>query len=537
MQLFEQGQYEQAIQLAQEQLHPSSDLVGAEAAFYMGNLALAEWFTARDAPYSNPAQEAERLVMVGRIAYHRGDVTSYRRHTLQAAHLATNFVTLYFLGRSQPPGLGLITLREALAVAQTSTQLGRAAHGLAQNLWLLGRLKEALPYASLATLHSTNPYHFLTWATMALLASDDISIGDIRRQIQPLLKHPSTQIQIDTLALLAQMAFLEGNFLQALQHYEILAPQLTPSQWPFFAFLGLRIYRSLGKSDQITRLAQAVEVAAPLSELHLGMAHLIKGLAQYPAAEAATPLAAACQILKEESPLEALKAAAYLAALGNRPLEAPFQDLIGQWALRAQALLFPWATSPTNPEQLQLEVLGQARLADSLKAITLRPRGMELLVLLLSRPEGWTRNALAEALYGHPNLTALQVELRRLKQALGGGIGPKPWRLTVSIRADFLELRARLQKGDLASSLALFRGPLLPQSLAPGIEELRTALEQDVRNTVMIRGKLNEMLRLAEILPDDPEVWETLAQLIPPEDPRYPAVVARLRRLHQELLH
>jgi hypothetical protein len=537
LQLFQQGQYEQAIQLAQEQLHPSSDLVGAEAAFYMGNLALAEWFIARNAPYSDSAQEAERLVMVGRIAYHRGDVTSYRRYTLQAANLAPSFMTLYFLGRSQPPCLGLITLREALAIAQIPDQIGRAAHGMAQNLWLLGRLKEALPYASLATLHSTNPYYFLTWATMALLASDDIAIGDIRRQILPLLDHPSPQIQIDTMALLAQMAFLEGDFSQALRYFELLAPQLIPSQWPFFAFLGLCIYRSLGQPDQITRLAQAVQVAAPLSELHRGMAHLIKGLAQYPDAEAATPLQAAYHVLKEESPLEALKAAAYLAALDNHPMEAPFQDLLGQWALRAQGLLFPAVTAPDSYEQLHLEVLGQARLTSSLKAIALRPRSMELLVLLISQPEGWSRDALAEALYGYPNRIALQVELRRLKQALGGGIAPKPWRLTVSIRADFLELRARLHRGDLAGSLALFRGPLLPQSLAPGIEELRTVLEQDIRNTVLVGRQLNDLLRLAELLPDDPEVWETLAQVTPPEDPRYPAVVARLRRLHQELLH
>ena len=181
-----------------------------------------------------------------------------------------------------------------------------------------------------------------------------------------------------------------------------------------------------------------------------------------------------------------------------------------------------------------IPVLGNPTLTGPSGSIRLRPRSLDLLVLLLASPKGINRESLSERLYGRYTPRALHTELTRLRNALGGGIEPDPWRLTLSVQADFLELRARLQQGNLSVALQLFRGPLLPQSRAPGIEELRSTLEQELRTAIITSGDLELLHQLGQSWPDDLELWETLLQRTPSHDPRFPAVLARVTRLQGE---
>ncbi len=94
-------------------------------------------------------------------------------------------------------------------------------------------------------------------------------------------------------------------------------------------------------------------------------------------------------------------------------------------------------------------------------------------------------------------------------------------------------LRA-LSGRDLEQALALYQGPLLPWSQAPGVEALRLELEETLRRAVLASGDQEALFLLAERLGEDLEVWEALLEGLSPEDPRYPIARARVERLRRE---
>jgi cytochrome c-type biogenesis protein CcmH/NrfG len=51
---------------------------------------------------------------------------------------------------------------------------------------------------------------------------------------------------------------------------------------------------------------------------------------------------------------------------------------------------------------------------------------------------------------------------------------------------------------------------------------------------VLAQGEVESLFLLAERLGEDLEVWETLLERLPPEDPRRPIVQARVARLRRE---
>jgi hypothetical protein len=91
-----------------------------------------------------------------------------------------------------------------------------------------------------------------------------------------------------------------------------------------------------------------------------------------------------------------------------------------------------------------------------------------------------------------------------------------------------------LRQGDLKGALALYRGPLLPWSQAPGVEALRLELEEALKRAVLAQGEVESFFLLAERLGEDLEVWEALLERLLPQDPRRPIVQARVARLRRE---
>ena len=110
----------------------------------------------------------------------------------------------------------------------------------------------------------------------------------------------------------------------------------------------------------------------------------------------------------------------------------------------------------------------------------------------------------------------------------------RPYRLAQALAADFLEVWEALRQGNLGGALARYRGPLLPQSQAPGVEDLRLELEEALRRAVLAQGDGESLFLLAERLGEDLEVWEALLEKLPPEDPRLPIAQARVARLRRE---
>ncbi|WP_243094293.1 hypothetical protein [Thermus thalpophilus] len=91
-----------------------------------------------------------------------------------------------------------------------------------------------------------------------------------------------------------------------------------------------------------------------------------------------------------------------------------------------------------------------------------------------------------------------------------------------------------LRQGDLSGALARYRGPLLPQSQAPGVEALRAELEEALRRAVLAQGEVESLFLLAERLGEDLGVWEALLERLPSQDPRLPIAQARVERLRRE---
>ena len=205
--------------------------------------------------------------------------------------------------------------------------------------------------------------------------------------------------------------------------------------------------------------------------------------------------------------------------------------------MEVEAPLAPGLAPGLRPEARAF-LLGQAeapflRLLGEGPLPSLGPRGTEALALLLAHEAGLSGEALGEALYGEPNPGALKALLHRLREK-GFRIACSPYRLENPPPSDLRAFLRALSRGDLEEALALYQGPLLPWSQAPGVEELRLELEEALRQAVLAQGDTENLFLLAERLGEDLEVWEALLERLPSQDPRLPIVRARVARLRRE---
>ena len=125
---------------------------------------------------------------------------------------------------------------------------------------------------------------------------------------------------------------------------------------------------------------------------------------------------------------------------------------------------------------LELYALGQTRVMFRGQALHLPLRYMEMLCLLALNPNGLTLEQFHAALYredSRVSTATLKAEISHLRRALDGQIGSRPYRLLVSVWADFIDVWQALRQQRSADALGLYRGALLPQSDAPELEEWR----------------------------------------------------------------
>jgi hypothetical protein len=147
--------------------------------------------------------------------------------------------------------------------------------------------------------------------------------------------------------------------------------------------------------------------------------------------------------------------------------------------------------------QVRLTCMGEEKAVREDALLPLRPRQLEILTLLALEPDGFTSERLRDALYGDRPVTAstFKAEISHLRRALGGGIAARRYALTTPVSCDAVDVLRALERGDMDTALRLYRGPLLPRSQAPGIEEWRTRLEVAVREAVMASSRPEHALR------------------------------------------
>jgi len=179
---------------------------------------------------------------------------------------------------------------------------------------------------------------------------------------------------------------------------------------------------------------------------------------------------------------------------------------------------------------LELHLLGHPAVRMGKAVLELRPRFVELLCVLALHPEGLTSEQLTLAVWGEAGETGCaKTELHRLRQWVP--LSSRPYRIQVSVAADFLEVIEMLRRGCLRQALGLYKGPLLPRSQAPEIVETRVWLEESLREAVLCSGEGELVWALAERLGTDLELWELALELLPDQDSRHPLASVQVNRL------
>jgi len=192
-------------------------------------------------------------------------------------------------------------------------------------------------------------------------------------------------------------------------------------------------------------------------------------------------------------------------------------------------------------ERAALQALGrdEALLNVDSQSFRLGRRHSEIVVLLARHDEGLTGDQLCLELYGERtvNPVTLRAELSRLRHLLGPQVlDSRPYRLRVPIEADFLEVSQALERGAVAEAVRAYRGPLLPESDAPGVARMRDRLANQMRAALLMRRdpELLDVWTRTAWGDDDLHVWEALLGSLPESSPRRALAAARVGQLRRE---
>ncbi|MCB5178405.1 GAF domain-containing protein [Streptomyces antimicrobicus] len=218
------------------------------------------------------------------------------------------------------------------------------------------------------------------------------------------------------------------------------------------------------------------------------------------------------------------------------PHSLAFVQAVARAAESQLALLEP----APPPAHGTLRALGrdEALLVLGGRRLRLGRRHSEIMALLAHRPEGWSGEELAIALYEDEAVApvTLRAEMSRLRNLLGPGVLlSRPYRTAAPLRADFTAVTRRLATGAVSAALSGYAGPLLPGSTAPAVVRLRRRIEDAARAAVIARADCG---LLADWVcspwgEDDPAAWQALAAALPAH--ARPAALAHARTLDKEL--
>lgn len=194
----------------------------------------------------------------------------------------------------------------------------------------------------------------------------------------------------------------------------------------------------------------------------------------------------------------------------------------------------PNGMGAARPVQI-LRVLGRDRALVRVGGdeVALSRRHSEIVVLLAAHPGGMTGEQLALALYGELGKPqTARAEISRLRGLLGGCLQTDPYRLAVAW-SDSAEVERLLRDGRADDAAALYGGPLLPRSDAPGVVDLRSELDDWMRRAALAADDSEAIWNWVNTSSgqDDIPAWKRLLTIIPHHDGRRALAAARLARL------
>jgi hypothetical protein len=196
------------------------------------------------------------------------------------------------------------------------------------------------------------------------------------------------------------------------------------------------------------------------------------------------------------------------------------------------------ATPATGPTA-DLRLLGPPTVRTADGGHRLSGRHAEILALLGEHPGGLSVEALAVLLHpGDLSDVAVRAEVSRLRRAVGPlVVGSRPYLLAPHVRSDVALVRAHLAVGDVHGALAAYRGPLLPWSVAPGVERVRAELAAEVRAAVLAAADPDalEAWTRTDDGADDHAAWTLLTRRAAPGSPQWTRARAHLAVLDADL--
>lgn len=198
-----------------------------------------------------------------------------------------------------------------------------------------------------------------------------------------------------------------------------------------------------------------------------------------------------------------------------------------------------------HPARATLRVLGRDRAllevgaGDTETVVEVSSRHAELLLLLAVHREGLSAERLSELVYGDPEavvtLRAEMVRLRKVLERTAPDLVPasRPYRLTTAVETDAHQLLSLLDRGAHRVALSAYRGDVLPDSVAPGVEEFRATVASTLREALLAEASVEVLLAYADTAAgaDDVEVLRLCLSMLPPRSPKRAALVARVAQL------
>ncbi|GGD67555.1 transcriptional regulator [Microbacterium murale] len=217
--------------------------------------------------------------------------------------------------------------------------------------------------------------------------------------------------------------------------------------------------------------------------------------------------------------------------------------------LRARSTIAP--PSPRRsarkpvPTRAMLRVLGRdrARLEifadDSESVVELSARHAEILLMLAIHRQGMSADRLAELVYGEgaspDTLRPEMVRLRKVLQRSVPELAPesRPYRLGMPLETDAHNVLSLLDRGAHRVALSSYRGPVLPESTAPGVEEMRDGIRAALREAMLTEASIDVLLSYADIPEgaEDEEVLRLCLEMLPARSPRRTGLVSRIEKL------
>lgn len=186
-------------------------------------------------------------------------------------------------------------------------------------------------------------------------------------------------------------------------------------------------------------------------------------------------------------------------------------------------------------DRAELDVVGEG--AETLTELSLRHA--EIILMLATHPEGLSAERLSELVYGDPDavvtLRAEMVRLRKTLDRVAPFLAPasRPYRLGGPLETDAHHLVSLVGRGAHRVALAAYRGDVLPDSRAPGVEELRQSVRATLREALLADASVEVLLAFAdtEAGSDDEELLRLCLGMLPARSPKRAALIARLELL------